>query len=300
MNAFQQVFSLKPFGTRKCFGGLLLFLLLAASSCSLFSGKNDPEVVAKVFDKVLYLDDIKGIFPKGLSKEDSILYAKNYIDNWIRKNLTLHYAEKNLSEDQKNFDKMIEDYRNSLLTFNYEKELVRQKLDTFVDENQINKYYNEHQNDFLLKFNIIKVIYVKLPENAPDLRNVKKWMQSSDEKDWNKLDNYCKQNAINYYLDRESWLLFDDLIKEIPIKTYDQESYLQNHRFIEIQDSTSNYLLNIIGFKIKEQISPLSFEHDNIRQIILNKRKMELIRQKENDLYQEALKNNDFKIYNSK
>ncbi len=206
--------------------------------------------------------------------------------------LTLHKAEENLKEEQKNVEKQLKDYRTSLITFIYEKELVNQKLDTVVNPSEIENYYNKNKNNFELKDNIIKVLYVKVNKKAPQLQSIRMLYRSEVKKDKEALENYCHQFAENFYLDDNQWLLFDDLLKEIPIQqTYNKELFLQNNRFIEVSDSTSLYFVNIKGFQIKNSISPLSFEKENIKNIILNKRKLELINRMKEEVYKEALSN---------
>jgi hypothetical protein len=271
---------------------------MSIMSCSFFKHKEDgKKPVAKAFDQYLYSSDIKGLVPKGTSKKDSVSIVKNYIDSWIRTQLVLNKANKNLGEDEKDVEKQLEDYRTSLIIYAYEKSLINQKLDTTVSGFEIENYYNQHQDDFQLKDNIIKVLYLKLAKNSPKLSQVKQWYKSSNQKDRKLLEEYCHQYAINYYLDDDSWLQFNDLLKEIPIKTYDEEQFLKNNRYVEIEDSSNIYLVNISGFKIKESTSPLSFERDNIKSIIINKRKLVLIDDMEKKVYDESLKNNDFKIY---
>ena len=116
-------------------------------------------------------------------------------------------------------------------------------------------------------------------------------------KDREQLASYCHQFASNFYLDDSSWLLFDDLLKEIPIQTYNKELFLQNNRFVEVSDSLSNYFVNIKGFKIKNSLSPLAFEKDNIKNIILNKRKLLLITKMKEDVYNDAANTNKIEIY---
>jgi len=258
--------------------------------------KTQKDKVARVHDKYLYFDDIKEVLPAKISGQDSVDFVKAFINNWIEKNLLLAQAEANLNEEQKDVSQQLEDYRTSLITYIYEKELVEQKLDTAVTEEEIEKYYNENSRNFELKDNIIKVLYVKVKKDAPNVKKVQNWYKSEKPEDKKLLSDYCHQFAENFYLDEDSWLLFDDLLKEIPIQTYNQEQFLQNNRLIEVQDSTSLYFVNIKGFKIKDSISPLSFEKDNIRNIILNKRKLNLINQMKESLYAEAQKKKDFEI----
>jgi hypothetical protein len=239
--------------------------------------------------------DIQGIVPPGLDAADSLQVIHDYIDNWVRKKLLIRQSESNLNSDQKDFTRQLEEYRNSLIIYTYEQELVRQSLDTVVTEQEIVNYYNANKDDFQLKDNIVKVWYVKLQKSA-SLGPFRQLLQSDKPADRKKLVELSSKHAVNSFLDDQSWLVFDDILKEIPIKTYNQEEYLKNNRFIEIEDSLFVYLLNIKGFMIKESLSPLSFETENIRSIIVNKRKLALIEDMQKNLYNEALKNGDFEL----
>lgn len=281
---------------QRSWNSLFFVLCVSLLSCSSPTPEDGGKPIARVNEAYLYLSDIAHLVPPGTSKEDSLEKVKFYIENWIRETLILQKAEKNLGDQEKNVKKQLDAYRRSLITYAYEKALVSQKLDTNVSSEDIEKYYNEHQKDFELKDNIIRVTYVKVKKNAPKLDKVKQWYKSENEKDIGQLKGYCIQFAENYFIDNNTWLLFDDLLKEIPIKMYDKELFLQNNRFIETADSLSLYFVNIKGFKIKNSLSPLSFEKENIRSIILNKRKLELISKMKEDVYNEALKNQEFEI----
>jgi len=250
-----------------------------------------------VYDDYLYKTDIIDIVPAGTSAKDSISIVKNFITNWIQQKLLIHNAEENLSSKQKDFEKQLEDYKNSLMIFNYEKELVRQKLDTVVSDSAVKNYYNKNPNEFLLKENIVKVWYIKLSVNSSNTSTVKNLYKLGTIAAKNSLDEYCKKYAVNYYLDDSTWLFFNDLLKEIPIKTYDQEDYLKLHKNIELEDSLYSYYLNIKDFQMKESLSPLSFEKENVKKIILNKRKLKLIKDMQDNVFKEALKNKDFEYY---
>lgn len=245
----------------------------------------------------MYVDEIKNIVPANTNAKDSLELLTKYIDNWIHEALVIQKAENNLTTEQKNVEKQLQEYRNSLITYAYENELVKQKLDTVVANQEIEKYYSANQADFQLKDNIIKVIYVKVNKKAPNMAKLKQLYKSDSPKDREQLAGYCHQFAINSYLDNNSWLLFDDLLKEIPIQTYNKELFLQNNRYVEVSDSTNSYFLNIKGFKIRNSISPLSFEKENIKNIILNKRKLQLISKMKEEVYNDAANNNKIEIY---
>lgn len=276
----------------------LYVLLIVLFACNTKTTKDENrKALARVNTSYLYEDDIKDVVPYGTSEKDSLDLVKKYIDNWVRETLVIQKAESNLTEDQKDVEKQLQDYRNSLITFAYEKELVNQKLDTVITDAEIEEYYNNNKANFELKDNIIRVVYIKVNKTAPDMKKLQNWYKSDDPKDKELLTSYCHQFAANFYLDDNSWLFFDDLLKEIPIQTYNKELFLQNNRLVEVSDSVYNYFVNIKGFQIRNSISPISFEKENIRNIILNKRKLQLIAKMKEDVYTDAVNNSKFEIY---
>ncbi len=275
----------------------MLFLLGACKRKEETTADQNRIVIARANTAYLYADEVKDIVPFGTSTKDSLELIKKYIDNWVHETLVIQKAESNLSEDKKNVEKQLQDYRNSLITFAYEKELVNQKLDTVVTQNEIEEYYNNNKANFELRDNIIKVIYIKVNKTAPEMKKVKNWYKSDEPKDKEQLASYCHQFAANFYLDDNSWLFFDDLLKEIPIQTYNKELFLQNNRLVEVSDSLYNYFVNIKGFKIRNSLSPISFETENIKNIILNKRKLQLIAKMKEDVYNDAVNNNKIEIF---
>ena len=278
----------------------IVLLALFLSSCSGSDKKASREnAVARVYDNYLYRTDLQDMVAPGISGKDSVALVSEYIDNWVRQQLLLRMAEDNLPKNKMDFTRQLEDYRSSLIIFSYERELIRQKLDTTVSEQEVKDYYETHKGEFELKDNIVKVLYFKVNKNTP-VTLARAYLKSDRPQDKDKLQDFCMKYAINYYLDDQSWLLFNDILKEIPINTYNQEEYLKNNRLIEIQDSTYHYMMNIKGFMIKESLSPLSFEKGNIREIILNKRKQKLIDDMRNNIYDEAVKKSNFEVFTEK
>jgi len=274
---------------------LILFLIIL-SSCSYFKKKTE-RVVARVLDEYLYDSDLKGVIPPGTTAKDSLILSRNYIESWVRQKLIIRQAENNLTSEQMDFSRQLDDYKNSLIIFEYENALVKQKLDTLVTDEEIETYYDTNQNNFLLKDNIVQVQYVKLPLKSGYIKQIKKLLVSDNPDDKIKLPGLCEKYASDYFLDDENWLVFGDVLKQIPVKTYNQEEFLKNRHDLEYQDSLFVYLVKFKDFKIKESISPLSLEKQHIHDILLNKRKMELISRMQEDIYQTALKKNDFEIY---
>lgn len=263
-----------------------------------FAGKKkNKNAVARVYDKYLYKTDIENLVSKESSAQDSALIAKSFIDDWIKQNIILHLAENNLPEEQKNVERQLQEYRNSLITFAYEQELVRQRLDTVVTDDEIEKYYNENGKNFVLRSNIVKAIFVKAAKKKPKVDKVKALIRSTKEKDRQQLEEFCYQYALDYSLNDNEWMQFDDLLKRVPIKTYDKEEFLRNNRFIEFSDSVNVYYVSILGFQTSESNSPLNFVKETIRELIINKRKLLLIEEMQKSAFKQAQQNNEFEIY---
>ncbi len=270
-------------------------LLIIIVSCS--NNKSSENVLARVYNDYLYESEIREIVPPGISAKDSISLVKNYINNWVSQKLFLQKAEKNLHEDELTFKKQLEEYRNSLVIYTYESKLVTQNLDTAVEQSEIETYYNDNLENFQLKDNIVKVYYARFIEGIPELNKIRRFFYSETPEARDSLDRYIEKFSDLYFLNDETWILFDDVLKFVPINTYNKEAYLQNHRKIEIKDEGHVYFVNFADFKVKDGISPLSFEKENIRQIILNKRKLKIINDMKDEVFNTALENNDFEIY---
>lgn len=282
------------------FKRLLLFLpvIILLGGCEyLPSARSKENVLARVHDQYLYFSDIKDLLGKDLSAQDSITMVSNLVNNWVRKQLLINQAEKSLSQSQKDFSKQLEDYRNSLIIYEYESDIIGQKIDTVVSVREIQEYYNQNMSNFELKENIVKVDYVQILDNKKQMPRLKRLWQTGDLRSKTELERYCIQNGLNYSLFDDSWVYFSDLLKNIPIGTYNQENFLRYNRSVEAKDSLYVYLVEIKDFKIKESIAPLTMNENNIRQIIINRRKLELIQNLQNEIYENALTKNYFEIY---
>jgi hypothetical protein len=272
------------------------FMLAILFACAGDKSKKD-QVVARVYDKYLLAEDIENLVPYGTTSKDSVVIVKDYIESWTRNMLLLKKAELNLSPELLDVQKQLDDYRTSLIIFNYERELLKQKLDTSIAMEEVEKYYREHEQNFQLRSNIIRLRYVKLPAKTPNLDKARKWYRSDKDDELDKLAKLANLYAVNYLLDDNNWLIFDEVLKEIPLSGYSADDFNRNKRYFEINDGQYIYLVAVKGFMMKESKSPLSFEMDNIRKIILNKRKQALIELMQQDIYNDAIQKNEVEIF---
>jgi hypothetical protein len=183
------------------------------------------------------------------------------------------------------------------MIFTYENQLLNQKLDTIITQEILQEYYDKHQHEFRLRNNIVKINFVKVPIDAPDINMVRNLIASSKEEDIGKLEDYCINNAAGYFLDQNSWFIFTDILRELPINPANHEQFLRNNKSVELKDEFYRYFLYIRDYKMEGTISPLTFQSDNIKAIVLNHRKQQLINQFRQELYKKAVKDGAFEIY---
>lgn len=268
------------------------------TSCNQF--KNDEQkVVASVYNTKLYATNLIGIVPKNASDIDSANIVRDYINQWARKQVILHKALNNdfsNPEEDAQLESQVTDYKNTLLIYRYKKHLVEQRLDTIVDYNEVEDYYNKHKNEFTLKEDIVQVNFVKFYKNSKNIKLVRKLFKDNNPEDIIKIKSIAEEKAVNYFIDDETWILYSDLIKEVPLEAYNKRLFFKNNKYIELEDSLYTYLLRINNYRIEDNISPFSFEYDNIRSLIINIRKIKLIENMENDVFKEAQKNGEINI----
>lgn len=281
---------------------LLIFVVMALlllDSCNLFRSKsiNRDEAVARVFDTYLSRDEISGLVPPGTTPTDSADITTAYINNWIRQQLLLKQALDNLSDDHKDFSKQIEQYRNSLVIYAYESELVKQKLDTVIPMSEIEKYYNDNQSNFWLRENIVLADYAVVPKNSPAIPRIKTLLQSRRDTDFEKLKELCSNSGGSCSVGNTTWKPLSELLRTVPVTVENPDEFLSKNKNFVVQDSLKTYIIAIQAFKSKESASPLSFEVPNIRAILLNKRKAEMLKTMEEDLFNDAVKRGKFEIF---
>ncbi|MFO7999238.1 MAG: hypothetical protein R6U86_09695 [Bacteroidales bacterium] len=275
---------------------LVIGLQFVLPGCQQMETGNE-DLLAKVYDNRLYLSDIESVVPPGASSNDSAIIVKRYVDNWVRQQVFLHHASANMDLDALDFEKKILDYKNSLLIFAYETQLVQNHMDTLITEEQIREYYEENNNSFRLQENIVKVAYVKVPLDAPEINVLRRLFRSDDPDDLVLLEDYCVQHAASYLTDTDNWLVFSDLLRELPVQADNPEAFLRANRMVEVSDDYYRYFLNIQDYKLKGSVSPLSFERDNVRRILLNRRKHAFVNQQREEMFQNALNDGRLETY---
>lgn len=273
----------------------LVFAVIAYACKSETDTGREP--VASVNNVFLYRDELLEVIPQGTSTNDSSRIAMQYINNWVKEQTLIQAAEDNLPAGEKDFNLQLRNYRNSLLIYSYEKALVSQKLDTIISDEEIKEYYNSNLEDFQLRDFLVKIIYLKINIEAPKQQKIEKWIESKDDSDLNKLEEYAFQYAENYFINTDDWLFLEDLLKELPMDKEESSKLLKRGNTLKFEQENYVYYLHVKDFRLKDSVAPLSVVKEKIKNILLNKRKVELIDRIRKQLYEDALSENKVKIY---
>ena len=277
-----------------------VFVSTALFSCKFFQQGPviDEDPIARVNDSYLYPADVSHLNTSGLNVSDSIKMVKSYIDSWVQDQLMVDVAKKNLSEYQKTIEDKMKNYENELIIYLYEKELILQKLDTFVSPSEIQKYYNEFENNFIASSDLYNINYIILPKGIEETNSIRNWFQKSDDKSRANLDEWCDNNIILCQLDNNSWLNIDEAAVLFPLNKYYTNRLKSVNYHFELQDSTHTYMFKTVEYVKAGEQAPLDYVQKNIENILLNKRKVKLIKNTYAEIYKEGVKKNAFQIYN--
>lgn len=277
---------------------ILSLTIISCNKNSADTTNASEKPIAKINNSYLYKGDIKHISGKDITLSDSTALVQSFINKWASNEAFYQQALNYLTDEELNVDKEVEAFKKELITYKFQTKLIDEKLDTTISEQQIEDYYNANPENFLLKSNIVKVLYVKTPLATPNLEKLKKLCFSTNPKDAEQLKSMCIQYANNFYMNDNTWLMFDDLKKEINQLNEVPDYTIQNGKTFEFTDNTSYYFLKIIEVKSKNTLSPLNFERANIKSMLLNQRKQQLINAIKKDFFDKAKSNKELEIYN--
>jgi hypothetical protein len=254
--------------------------------------------VAEVGSIILYYDEMPKIIQKGVNEADSAALFQNYINKWAKRQLMLQKAEDNLSPSLKEeIARQLEETRANLVIYQYQQQMIIEKLDTVLTETELENYYAANEKSFMLTSNIVKALFIKLPVEIPDLDKIRILARSNDQKDQQQLESYCYQFAEKFDDFNEEWVPMNRLTVELPGTIDNEENFLKRNTFYEASDSASAYFVSIRDFRLRSSLSPFEYVKDDIKRIIWNTRRFEFIQSLENGIYNDALKENSFKIY---
>lgn len=274
----------------------VLLLIILSTACSNKNKQDSGDILVTVGNAVLTLDDLRKQLPSGLSAEDSTALAHSYIRSWIDSRLISEIASQNIG-DLTEIDRMTEQYRNELITYEYRRRMFDDRIKSEITEDSIKKYYDENLTELKLQRPILKGIYLKIPNESPSLKNAKKWYVSTKTEDIDKLEKQCLDGAIHYDYFRDRWVDWERIESLIPAEFgSDPNAFLATHKNLEISQGDFTYLLSISEYIPSGKTMPYEFAKETIKDILAYSRRAEYDRLLRLSLLKEAEDNGQITI----
>jgi len=273
-------------------------MILLVSCTNSWKNNSDQKPVARVGENYLYKDDIAPLLRDGISKEDSISFVTNYINNWASKKLLLSKAKINLPKEKlDSFDDLVNNYREDLYTRAYKDALVQQSDDSLVTKEQMREFYESEKMNFRLRERLVQIRFIQLPKQFLNKRSVIRKFRNFAKDDIAYLDSISVQFKKLSFND-SIWVPVSRVFEEIPpLTSKNEKRYLKKSQFFELEDALGVYLTQVSGVLNENDIAPLSYIEPTIKQVLLNRRKLDYIRKLETEVIDEAIKDKEFQVY---
>ncbi|MEM6643455.1 MAG: peptidyl-prolyl cis-trans isomerase [Bacteroidota bacterium] len=278
-----------------------IMLVLSLFGCEYLQPKQEEEetVVATVGDEVLSESSLSELTPADLSQEDSAKFSEKFVNDWIKKQLMIQQAKEVIDFNEAEIQSKVLDYQYALMVHAFEQKYIEANLDDEVSAEEIETYFGEKSENFILRQNLAKCIYFKIPSQAPQTwrfrRSIKKYPEDSIG-----LWEYANVHATKVFTEDSLWVKFDEILLETPlIEVSDKAQFLKRNTYVEVSDDKFTYFLRIFDYKLVGEIAPLEFISEQVKDVIINKRKIALKRELEKNIYNEAVRSNAFEIYDN-
>lgn len=277
--------------------GCLIIGLLVMSGCSSSFNHQGKTPLVEVGDAFLYKEDLDAALPVGIHDKDSVRFAEDYIRNWVEDVLLYGKAEGNIPDNEK-IDQQVAAYRRALIMHTYQEELVRQKLGNEVSEEEIEAYYEAHAAQFRAEQPYIQGLFMKVPVQTRNLNRVRNWYKRNTQDAIDGLEKFSIAHAVSYEYFYDRWRPVSEFALKMPLEALETDmDYLKRNKNVEVRDTVYCYFLHVEQFLPKGDPLPLEYAKNEIKEMIINLKRVAFINQMKNDLYREASENNDIIYY---
>ena len=276
----------------------LIIIFTVLTTCDFPRAKASIKPLARANDALLFNDDVDFSFIDGMAKSDSIIFVQNVINDWATNQLLIDGAIQNLNnKTQLDFEQLIQQYKRDLYSSAYLEVLVGNNLDSLVSYQELQEVYLLNKELFTLKEDLLKLRYININTSLSNLNEVKQMFKRFNSDDRSKLDSMSIQ-FNSFYLRDTTWIKKEDVISKIkPLEQGFNKVLLKKSNFIELKDSLGLYLIQIKEVLQRGKTAPVEYVSPTLKQIVINNRKLKLIRKLKSDIVNDAIKNKKFETY---
>lgn len=266
-------------------------ILIACTS----SPKTDQEVVvAEVESNRLTRMQMQETLGDLTGRPDSTRIVEEFIAQWAREMLLYEKARKNVA-DLSLINKLTDDYRRNLIIYEYEKQLVSERINSEITDEELEEFFTQHKSRFLLKEPVVRGIFLKIPVDAPQLQEIKKWVKRINPESLEKIEKYTLQNAIVYEYFQDQWTTFSEILENIPYQVTNTDRFLKEKDNLEVTDDKFWYYLYVSAYRLSGTEQPFEYARPRIQEVLVNRKKKGFLQQLSQELYEEAIENEKIK-----
>ena len=267
-------------------------LLAVLCSCTQKVDHEGKTPLVEVGKNYLYQEDLQMVMPVGITGKDSVDFAEQYIRNWVEDMLLYQKAEGNIPDNAK-IKELVASYRKALVMHTFQEELVNQEVGNSITDTEIESYYTQNPEAFRAEQPFVQGLYLKVPLKAKDLSKVRTWYKKNTQEAIDKLEKYGISNAVDYEYFYDRWIAVSDLALKLPVKELKTDTdYLNRNKNVEVKDTAFCYFLHVENFIPKGETLPLEYAKNEIKEILINLKRVDFINKMRRDLYEQASENN--------
>lgn len=261
-----------------------------ATGCAWMAGEAETveASAAAVYGRALPWSDLSGQIPNDLAPEDSAVMATRLIEGWLREQVILHQAERELAPADLDFTTELEAYRNALVTHRYEERYVAERLNPVVTEAEALAFYESQPDLFMLTDYVVRARFLHFPADGRQPDAVRALFTSDDSLKVAELESWCVQHGATYNIDPEIWWLLDDLVREVPVQLYRPERQIADRRLLDFEQDGRVYWLQFLEHALKDAPAPFEMVRERIEELILHRRRTELLAELQERLLEKA------------
>lgn len=269
-------------------------------ACQYLEPKEEKKeiIIARVGEEVLTKEDVNALLPGNTKLNDSSALVERFALDWIKKQLMIKRAEDEINFNEARIKNRVLDYQYALIVHEYEQSYIRKNIVKEVPEWEIKEYYREKSENFILRENLAKCIFVRFPKDVPNLRRFKKYFNNYPSEDSVAFWEYANKFSDKTFAEHQTWVKFEEILMETPLfDLNDKTTFLKKNSSIEVADDSFTYFIKILDKRTIGEVAPMQYISERIEDIIINKRKIALKKELEKRVYDEAVEQNAFEIY---
>lgn len=268
---------------------ILLCIGIFAYGCNQRVDHGGRIPLVEVEGMFLYTEDLERVKPTGLSRDDSVMFTEKYIRNWIEDVLLWQKAVRNVGSGDE-VEEMVAAYRRSLVLHLYQQALMDERINSEIGNNEVDSFYQLHPENYRLEYPLAKGLYIKVPLDGKDVNKIRQWYTRTDRETLEKIEKFSLQHAVDYLYFYDRWTRIEDVIRKMPVNVNDVSAYVKRFPEVEVKDTAFYYFLHVDSLLDVGDLKPVEYAAGEIREALLNARRVDFMKQLRNQLYEEAQK----------